>query len=200
MTAVSGIVLAAGRSSRSETGNKLLQLLPDGVPVIRRIASLYCQAGLAEVIVVTGHQAVEVAGALKGLPLRLVHAADHAAGMGSSLAAGVRAASHQAVGFLVTPGDLPWLDAATLGRVISAFQGGAALGHVVPVHEGTRGHPVALSARVRSGLEQLSGDEGARRLLATPEETARTLWLDVSDPGIHQDIDTGLSRGGFRNP
>jgi molybdenum cofactor cytidylyltransferase len=53
-------------------------------------------------------------------------------------------------------------------------------------HQGRRGHPVAFSAELYSELIGLTGDEGARRLVARYPSHA----VDVDDPGVLIDIDT----------
>jgi molybdenum cofactor cytidylyltransferase len=53
-------------------------------------------------------------------------------------------------------------------------------------HDGRRGHPVGFAAELYSELVQLSGDEGARRLIARYP----AFGIDVDDPGVLQDIDT----------
>jgi molybdenum cofactor cytidylyltransferase len=103
-------------------------------------------------------------------------------GMGDSIAAGV-AASRDAAGWLVLPGDMPFVQADTLQRVA------AALAHH-PIaharHAGRRGHPVAFRAEVMPELLALTGDQGARGVLARHHSVA----VDVDDPGVLIDIDT----------
>ncbi len=197
---LSVIIPAAGFSRRAPSGNKLLERLPGGGTVLQHVALLLAGLGERELIVVTGHQSAAVEESLRGLPLRCVHAEHHALGMGASLAAGVRACAADADGFLVCPGDLPWLQAQTVAAVRDAFVAGRGLSHVIPASGGRRGHPVVLGAWLRARLEALSGDEGARVLLAGDPERGRVLELCVSDEGIHRDVDGGLSRGGSPSP
>jgi molybdenum cofactor cytidylyltransferase len=66
----SAVVLAAGASTRMVGRHKLL--LPLGEePVIRRTVRSVLGAGPAEVVVVTGSNAPDVAGALDGLGARI---------------------------------------------------------------------------------------------------------------------------------
>ena len=53
-------------------------------------------------------------------------------------------------------------------------------------HRGRRGHPVGFAAELFSELIALTGDEGARRLVARYPAQA----VDVDDPGVLIDIDT----------
>jgi molybdenum cofactor cytidylyltransferase len=63
---------------------------------------------------------------------------------------------------------------------------GAAL--VVPTFAGRRGHPVGFDGRFREHLLALSGDAGARAVLAT--QGSAVYQLEVDDPGVVQDVDT----------
>ena len=66
MSALAGIILAAGTSSRFGVANKLLANW-HGQPMARTVAEAALATELDPVIVVTGHQADEVAAALAGL-------------------------------------------------------------------------------------------------------------------------------------
>ena len=104
------------------------------------------------------------------------------AGMGASLACGVRA-STQADGWIVTLGDMPAIDPNTIRAIVAAL----GLGHAsaAPSFKGTRGHPVGFSARCLPELLRLDGDEGARGVL----EAFPPYLVEVNDPGILIDID-----------
>jgi molybdenum cofactor cytidylyltransferase len=59
---------------------------------------------------------------------------------------------------------------------------------VAPFHAGQRGHPVGFAAGFGTELLSLSGDAGARDLLA--RHASSLTRLDVNDPGILIDVDT----------
>ena len=56
-------------------------------------------------------------------------------------------------------------------------------------HRGKRGHPVGFAAELYSELVALTGDEGARRLVARYPAFA----VELDDPGILVDIDTATT-------
>jgi molybdenum cofactor cytidylyltransferase len=103
-------------------------------------------------------------------------------GMGFSIAAGV-AARPDATGWLVLPGDMPMVQTSTLLAVASALEH-----HPVAYaqHRGRRGHPVGFSTELYSELVTLSGDEGARRLVARYPAHG----VEVDDAGVLIDVDT----------
>jgi molybdenum cofactor cytidylyltransferase len=103
-------------------------------------------------------------------------------GMGYSIAAGV-AARPDASGWLVMPGDMPMVQTATLLAVAAALEH-----HPVAYaqYRGRRGHPVGFAAELYSELVTLSGDEGARRLVARYP----AFGVEVDDAGVLIDVDT----------
>jgi len=103
-------------------------------------------------------------------------------GMGDSIAAGVSVHA-SASGWLVLPGDMPFVRPASLRAVAAALdQQPIAFAQ----HRGRRGHPVGFGAELFSELVMLKGDEGARRLLARYPTAA----VELDDPGVLFDIDT----------
>ena len=103
-------------------------------------------------------------------------------GMGWSIACGV-AATLDAAGWLILPGDLPLVRIETLLRVATALQQHEV---VVPVYQGVRGHPVGFDATCREALRSLQGDDGARSIV----KARQAFRLAVSDPGCVLDVDT----------
>ena len=103
-------------------------------------------------------------------------------GMGHSIAAGV-AARPDAQGWLVLPGDMPMVRASSMRAVASALAGHPV---VFAQYRGRRGHPVGFAAELFPDLLRLTGDEGARRIVARYP----SMGLEVDDPGVLVDVDT----------
>ncbi|MBW6495680.1 MAG: NTP transferase domain-containing protein [Burkholderiaceae bacterium] len=103
-------------------------------------------------------------------------------GMGDSIAAAV-AATRDAPGWLILPGDLPLIKSATILAVADAL-GSATV--VVPTYQGQRGHPVGFAAECRPALLALSGQGGAAAIVRGQQ----ALELVVNDLGCVTDIDT----------
>lgn len=184
---VAAVVLAAGRSSRMGTRNKLLEPV-DGVPMVVRVVDAFLASRAAPVVVVTGHEREAVEAALEGRPVRVVRNPDFAQGLSSSLAAGVRAVPRDADGALVALGDMPRVGSDPVDALLDAFDERSEPGIVVPVHAGRRGHPVLFAARFFEELAALEGDRGARRLLDRHAHLVSEVPVD--DPAIHLDVDT----------
>lgn len=183
---IAALLLAAGRGARfGASANKLLADF-DGRPLIRRAAEAALASRLRRVIVVTGHQRVEIEAALAGLPLSFVPNPDFSRGLASSLRRGLTAAG-DAEGVIVLLGDMPAVSPRLIDALVSAFEKAPGAAAVVPVRGGRRGNPALLARRLFPALAALEGDEGARRLL---RETDGVVELPVEDDAVLADVDT----------
>jgi len=183
---VTAIVLAAGMSRRMGAQNKLLLPVDGQQPMVRVVVSQALQA-CEQVVVVLGHEAGRVREALADLPVVFVHNPGYAEGMGGSVSVGARmAAPGHAV--LVCLGDMPGVTAQVMRALAQAGASGAAACR--PVHEGRPGNPVWWAPDQVDALQSLSGDEGARALLANLREQGRLCEVPVETPGVLWDVDT----------
>jgi len=151
---------------------------------------------------VTGHQAAEVEKALAGLKVKFVRNPDFAAGLASSVKAGIAAVPADADGAVVCLGDMPLIDARLIDRLIEAFAPASGNLIAVPVSGGRRGNPVLWSRRFFDELMTLDGDIGARHLIAKHNEAVAE--VPVEGHGAFLDIDTpealAAARQGQRQP
>jgi molybdenum cofactor cytidylyltransferase len=184
---VVAVILAAGRSTRMGGPNKLLAEL-GGRTLVRIVTEQALASKASSVIVVTGHQADQVEKALHGLKVKFVRNPDFAAGLASSVKAGIAAVPEAADGAVVCLGDMPMIDAHLIDRLIEAFAPDR--GHLiaVPVSDNRRGNPVLWSRRFFGELMTLDGDIGARHLIARHSEAVAE--VAVEGHGAFLDIDT----------
>jgi len=188
---VVGLLLAAGSGSRFG-GAKLLAPLPRashgaaaGTP-IGVAACLHLVSALPRVIAVVRTRDVELRDLLAETGAQVIVCERAHEGMGVTLATGVATAA-EADGWVVALADMPWIAPATIAAVAARVRDGASI--VAPVHRGNRGHPVGFARAHRAALEALTGDEGARGLVASQRMVLEL--LDVQDPGVLLDVDHG---------
>jgi molybdenum cofactor cytidylyltransferase len=180
------IVLAAGKGSRFlGVDHKLVQSL--GGLTLLGTTLQHAIASHLQVVVVTTRALADVAcssvAARDVIVLPEVGAQGGGAlGMGYSISAGV-AARPDASGWLILPGDMPGVQPQTLQAVARQLPH-----HPIAYaqYKGRRGHPVGFSPELYSELSMLSGDEGARRLIARYP----SFGVELDDPGVLVDVDT----------
>ena len=184
---VVGILLAAGFSTRFGA-NKLLAPLPAGLPeagtAVAAAAARHLAQALPEPVAVVRPRAQKVSQLLREAGCKTVVCRNAAEGMGTSLAAGIRAAE-DADGWVVALADMPFVSAETIRRIAVALEEGAAI--AAPSCDGERGHPVGFARRFRDELLGLKGDEGARQILKAHPDWI-TLY-ETGDRGVLRDID-----------
>jgi CTP:molybdopterin cytidylyltransferase MocA len=177
---VAGLLLAAGAGSRLGQPKALVEL--GGQTLAERGVALLRAGGADPVLVVTGAVPVSVPTA------RAVHNADWRTGMGSSLAAGLRALGATGCGAVVVAlADQPLVGAEAVRRLIAAYLEGATV--AVATYGGKPRNPV-LIAREHwdSVLELAVGDTGARPFLRAHPELVRL--VECGDTGSPYDVDT----------
>ena len=180
------IVLAAGRGTRFHGLQHKLRQDLGGADVLSTTLSNALATDLPLVVVTTEALADAVGHHVARRDIVLMpavgSAASRALGMGYSIAAGVAARS-DASGWLILPADMPLVRPSTLHAVARQLSE-----HTVAYaqHLGRRGHPVGFAAELYTELVMLTGDQGARRLIARYPACE----VEVDDPGVLQDIDT----------
>jgi molybdenum cofactor cytidylyltransferase len=176
------VVLAAGFGSRYKGARHKLDEPLNGRTVLGCTLANAVASGLPVVLVTT---AALLGAATPVLPMRdivVVSMAEARRGMGHSIAAGVSERAN-AAGWLVLPADMPLVRPATLRAVAAALERHPV---VFAQYRGRRGHPVGFAAELYSELVALSGDEGARRIVARYPVHGE----EVDDAGVLVDVDT----------
>lgn len=185
---VAGLVMAAGRSSRMAPLNKLLVTDDQGVAMVARVVEKVLASGVKPVLVVTGHDRERVQAALAGKPVIFVHAEDYAEGLSASLRAGLAALPPEAEGVLVALGDMPLVEPAVISRILAGFDPEEGRAIVQPTFRGKQGNPMLWGREFFPEMIQLSGDMGARQLVARHAD--RLAEVEVPDDGVLRDFDT----------
>jgi CTP:molybdopterin cytidylyltransferase MocA len=189
MSAVAGLVLAAGGGRRYGMPKALVEY--DGSLLVER-AVRTARAVCDPVLVVLGARAVDVWRTADLGGATVLANRDWETGMASSLRTGLdglRGWPGRVEAALVLLVDMPGMTPAALERM-TAHAGPDAL--AVATYDGVRGHPVLLGREHWAGVAATAtGDEGARRYLATAEVTevdctglADPTDLDVPPAGV----------------
>ncbi|WP_374545642.1 NTP transferase domain-containing protein [Rhodoblastus sp.] len=183
---IAAVVLAAGRSSRMGANKLVLEL--GGKPVIRHALDAITASRIDKTLVVLGHEAEQVRMAA-GTQAAFVINPNFAAGMSTSLKAGLAALPPDVDGAMIFLGDMPDIEPVLIDRMIAAFDPTRGRDLVVPLRHGRRGHPVLWGrAFFPLLLREMQGDSGARDLIAAHAE--RLVEIEAPSDGVLLDLDT----------
>lgn len=182
---LAALILAGGYSSRAQAFKPLLPL--GNATIIEQAINNFRRAGIKDITVVVGHRAEELRSALAPLPVKCVYNAHYAAGMFSSVLAGVRSFGQGTEAFFLLPVDMPLVGSHTLRLLYRALNKSQA-DVIYPVFQGRRGHPPLITARCIPDI--LASDITGSLRPILQRHAAQVRDVAVMDEGILLDADT----------
>ena len=162
-----GVVLAAGASRRMGRAKQLLPVA--GRPLLEGVVASACASRLDEVLVVVGARADEILAAVDLGRARALLNPDHAAGMSTSLRAGLAALGPNVERAVVILGDQPAISAELLDELLD-LQDRSGLPAAALSFDGLLHPPVVLRRELWGDLASLEGDVGCRAVIRTRPE------------------------------
>ena len=182
------ILLAAGESARMGQPKQLLRF--GGRTLLRRAAEEAVASGCQPVTVVLGALADRMTAELSDLPVRVVINREWEEGLGGSIRAGMEALlagpdGDRVEAVVMTLCDQPFCTAAVIRRLMAAHDELKSPA-VASSYDGVRGVPALFGRALFPELLELTGPEGARRILQRhADETIEVALGDAAG-----DIDT----------
>jgi CTP:molybdopterin cytidylyltransferase MocA len=156
---IGGLILAAGEGTRFGSEPKLLSEL-EGRPLLEYAIEAQSRVpALERIVVVLGANADQLLERVDFIDAEPVVCEDWGAGQAASLKRGVEALSG-ASKVIVTLGDEPLITPQVIARFVDEHAPARA------TYDGVPGHPVSLAREQLTAVAGLSGDRGARDLLA----------------------------------
>jgi len=186
---IPAVVLAAGRSTRMGRPKALLPL-ETGETFLSRIVRTLCEADVADVVVVLGHEPEPIVADFerRDVVVRFAINPDFDKGQLTSILTGLRVVDRPGVAAaLVTLVDVPLVSASTVRAVVDRYRRTSAP-IVRPVSGGRHGHPVLIDRALFDELRTADPASGAN---AVVRRHASALGdVEVEDERAFRDIDT----------
>ena len=191
-----GLILAAGTASRFGS-TKQLEVI-DGLSLVRR-AVLLCNDVFGEnTLLVVGYDWQRVLRS-SGLSAGFLACNDsHAAGIGTSIAAGIRSLRHAADAATIVMADQPMITASHL-RALERAWSGADDEIVATAFAATTGPPVLFPRACFTELVKLADDAGAKALLRDPRFTVRSVAFEAAAVDVDTPADLSRAASSARN-
>jgi molybdenum cofactor cytidylyltransferase len=178
---IGAIVLAAGFSNRFGS-SKLLAHLSNGKSIFQQTVERIAEVFPDRLVVTRPEMAAQLQSLAQGTSIRSFEHAEQ--GMGATLAFAAQQIGDWD-GCLVCLGDMPFIETSTYRRIADNITADSI---VTPTFNSKMGNPAAFGKNFFTDLGALTGDTGGRKLTSIYPQAVRE--LQVSDPGILQDIDT----------
>lgn len=180
---ISVCVLAAGKSLRFGASKPIAEWR--GKPLLHYALAAADGACAGPVVLVVGHNQDAVIKTAAGRFDRVVINRDYEDGIGTSIAAGVRAVHENVDAVVIMLADQALVTATHIGNIIKAWSG-ADNEIVASSYDATTGPPILFPSKAFDLLCNLTGDTGARAVLA--DENFAVRLIDCPPAGF--DVDT----------
>lgn len=176
------VILAAGEPRQMSHFQPMLKL--SGKSVIRRQIDVFRAAGVGDILIVTGYHAGMLERHLAGEDVSFVKNEDFATtDMMASVQAALRALPPECDRVLITPGDVPYLNAETIAQLLRSTKAVA-----IPSFRGSAGHPAMIRKSCFSALLAYAGERGLRGALS--QWKRETEFVPTDENGMLIDINT----------
>lgn len=176
---ISALILAAGVSQKMENFKPMVNI--GHISIIQRILLTFQQAGIRNIIVVTGEQSEELERhiAHNGV-ICLENQGYQTSEMLDSVKIGLAYLQGKSERIVISPADIPFFTADTVKKLCDSRSRAA-----IPTYSGTAGHPIVVNASVIPQIITYSGENGLSGAIAnlSPEH------IPVKDRGILFDVE-----------
>lgn len=181
---ISAILLAAGESRRMGEFKQLLSI--GGKSFVEHCVDNLLASRVDELIIVTGHRALDVRRAVGERPVRFAHNVDYLSGMASSIKCGFSALSEDSQACVVALVDQPTIGEDVINLVIDRYRNTHEI-IVIPTYRGRSGHPIILDRSLNSEILTMDPEQGLRQVVhAHQNQVAR---VEVYTEAVLEDCD-----------
>jgi molybdenum cofactor cytidylyltransferase len=183
---ISAIILAAGQSKRM--GEPKMLLPWQNTTVLGKVIETFKQAGIEDILVITGSTRNEVEKIVAGYKLRTTHNQDFASEeMLRSIQLGLQAQKPTTEATLICLGDQPQVEEGSVRKVCDGFRQNKSK-IVVPSYQMRRGHPWLIVRELWDEVLQMRTPESMRDFLGAHKNDI--FYVELDSPSILQDLDT----------
>ena len=192
---ISSILLAAGLSSRMGGENKLSKKI-NGLPLVSHAIKNILGSAVNEIIVVLGHEKDIIKDIIQNnKKIKFCYNKNYKNGISSSIKVGLNNISKKTDAFFICLGDMPDVSQSIYNKLIKTrynYNKKLKIEHkkeiIIPTYEGRSGNPVLFSKFIKQQIMNISGDEGAKKIIDLNK--SKTLYVPLKSDGINLDFDT----------
>ena len=158
---IKAILLAAGRSKRLKSENKLIKIYKKKSLINYSLKTLH-RSKVNKVIVVLGYQKNEIKKIIKKNKKNIfVFNKEYKKGMASSIKVGLKKVSKKDKGFIIVQSDMPFIKSSDVNKICNSIKSEKYLVHALR-YKNRVGNPIGFDVSIMQKFKRIKGDVGAK--------------------------------------
>ena len=158
---IKAILLAAGRSKRLKSENKLIKIYKKKSLINYSLKTLH-KSKVNKVIVVLGYQKNEIKKIIKKNKKNIfVFNKEYKKGMASSIKVGLKKVSKKDKGFIIVQSDMPFIKSSDVNKICNSIKSEKYLVHALR-YKNRVGNPIGFDVSIMQKFKRIKGDVGAK--------------------------------------
>jgi len=158
---IKAILLAAGRSKRLKSENKLIKLYKKK-PLINYSLKTLHKSKVNKVIVVLGYQKNEIKKIIKKNKKNIfVFNKEYKKGMASSIKVGLKKVTKKDKGFIIVQSDMPFIKSSDVNKICNSIKSEKYLVYALR-YKNRVGNPIGFDVSIMKKFKRIKGDVGAK--------------------------------------
>jgi len=183
---ITAILLAAGKSRRIPSENKLIKIFK-GKPLINHILKSLIKSKVNKIVIVLGYDHIKIKKLLlKSKKITLTINKNYKNGISSSIKSGLKKITRKNRGFMITHSDMPFIKLSHINKIYVSLLKKNNLVHVMK-YKNRIGNPIGFNISVLNKIKNIKGDIGAKYMVKRLKKN--TNFIDVASNKIFKDFD-----------
>ena len=183
---IKAILLAAGKSKRLRSENKLIKKFKNKSLINHSLLALH-KSKVDKIVIVLGYQDKEVKKVIKRNKKNIfVLNKKFKLGMSSSIKAGLKKISKKDKGFIIVQSDMPFIKTSDINKIYNSIVKKKHLVHALK-YKNKIGNPIGFDGLLLAKFKRMRGDVGAKFMVKRLKKN--TNFIKVLSKRVFKDLD-----------
>tara|TARA_B100000959_G_scaffold20093_1_gene19415 strand:- start:244 stop:819 length:576 start_codon:yes stop_codon:yes gene_type:complete len=190
---IKAILLAAGKSKRLKSENKLIKIYKKK-PLINHGVKSLIKSKVNKIIIVLGFESKKLKKIIKkNRKISFTFNKYYKKGMSSSIKQGLKKISKKDKGFIIVQSDMPFITTSNINKICNSITTKKYLIHILR-YKNQMGNPIGFDISILDKFKKIKGNVGAKYMVK--KLINRANFITVSSKIFFKDLDKPLD---FRN-
>ena len=183
---IKAILLAAGKSKRLKSENKLIKKFKNKALINHSLSALH-KSKVDRIVIVLGYEDKEVRKIIKKNKKNIfVLNKKFKLGMSSSIKIGLTKVSKKEKGFIIVQSDMPFIKTSDINKIYNSISKKGYLVHALKF-KNKIGNPIGFDNSVLTKFKRMKGDVGAKFMVKRLKKN--TNFIKVLSKKVFKDLD-----------